>query len=213
MRSSQRSWAVPEVLTLLVALLLTHCSSGNSRVTAGARLWFEGPVHWLMLPAEAREFRGVRTNRQALDYIEEFWRRRDPTPEDPENPFRERFFRRVEAADRLYAERGRRGSLTDRGRVLILFGPPPILRYRQKAVPALEPDPQHARSEVRTRWMTQEVWVYPRHELEPPQQRLLEEEGGAAEIAFVFVVEPRRTYLEEGEGHLALAVHAAVRSP
>jgi GWxTD domain-containing protein len=56
-------------------------------------------------------------------FIEEFWLRRDPTPDTEENEFRENYYRRIEEANRLF--RGTpRGWLQERGRYYILFGPP-----------------------------------------------------------------------------------------
>ena len=99
----------------------------------------EGPTRWLMLPDEARQYRRLQTTREVVDFVEAFWRRRDPDPDKPGNEFAKTFYERVEAADRLYSEGGTRGSLTDRGRALVLLGPPPVLRYGQKKVPAWDP--------------------------------------------------------------------------
>lgn len=197
-----------------VWILLASChGAGGPSVAGGARLWFEGPVRWLLTPEETREFRGLATNRETLQFIEEFWHRRDPTPGDPENPFRSAFLERAEAADRLYAEDGRRGGLTDRGRVLILFGSPSILRYRQRAVPALQPDRPRGRTESATRRITQEEWAYLPADLPPGLSELLSEEEREREIAFVFAVEVRHAYLLEGERYCELAAQAALRTP
>jgi GWxTD domain-containing protein len=57
-------------------------------------------------------------------FIEKFWQRRDPDPDNEENEFREQYEERVEEAARLFRNEGKPGWLTDRGRILILFGPP-----------------------------------------------------------------------------------------
>jgi GWxTD domain-containing protein len=57
-------------------------------------------------------------------FIEEFWKRRDPDPETEENEFKKEYFGRIDRADRLFLGEGRPGWLTDRGRIYILFGPP-----------------------------------------------------------------------------------------
>ncbi len=57
-------------------------------------------------------------------FIEEFWKRRDPDPESEENEFKIEYLKRVEEAARLFARESRAGWLTDRGRIYILFGPP-----------------------------------------------------------------------------------------
>ncbi|MDX1384910.1 MAG: GWxTD domain-containing protein, partial [Thermoanaerobaculia bacterium] len=78
--------------------------------------WAQGPVRWLLLPAEERELRRLDDPASAATFVERFWARRDPDPTTPGNPYREAFAQRVEAADLLYEEPELRGSLTDRGR-------------------------------------------------------------------------------------------------
>ncbi len=57
-------------------------------------------------------------------FIEEFWKRRDPEPETEENEFKTEYLKRVEEAAKLFARESKAGWLTDRGRIYILFGPP-----------------------------------------------------------------------------------------
>ncbi len=58
------------------------------------------------------------------EFKEEFWKRRDPDPDTEENEFKMEYFNRIERADELFMGEGREGWLTDRGRILILFGEP-----------------------------------------------------------------------------------------
>ena len=57
-------------------------------------------------------------------FQDEFWKRRDPNPETPENEYRIEYYQRVDRAGALFHGEGRPGWLTDRGRLFILFGPP-----------------------------------------------------------------------------------------
>lgn len=190
-----------------LAVWAAGCVSARA-VNPGLAVWIEGPARWWMLPEEVRALKSTSTNAQALIEIEAFWRRRDPTPEDPENPFRAAFFERSVAADRLYAEGNRRGSLTDRGRALVLLGPPKVLRYRQRTVPSLERKP--ARLGQATGQVTEEIWGYAPAELPPALVERLEPLEQVEGFALVFVTEGRSTYLADGEGFLELAVAAAV---
>lgn len=174
-------------------------------------MWFEGPVRWLMLPDEVKDFRRLSTNDEALRFIDDFWRRRDPTPADGDNPFRTTFFERAGAADRLYQNEELRGSLTDRGGVLVLFGSPSVLRYRQVSTPILAPGKRE--DAARSRWLTQEIWSYQPEELPEGFEEQLEESDRGREVLFVFVAETRRTYLLEGDDYLRAAARAAVRRP
>lgn len=197
-------------LSLLLFLFALACQSGRTSTAAGLA---DGPTRWLMLPDEIRQVQRMRTNREAVDWLESFWRRRDPTPEEPGNDFAKTFYQRVEAADRLYPEAGIRGSLTARGHALILLGPPPVLRYGQKRVPTWEPGRPGAKPDIQSRDVVIETWVYAVQDLEPAlQQRMADEHPDVDEVTLVFLVEPRRTELLEGEKYLECAVEAAVQS-
>jgi GWxTD domain-containing protein len=201
-------WAV---LPLLSCLAL-GCSSGGERPpSAGAGGLTEGPTRWLMLPEEMRQADRLRTSRDAVDFVEKFWQRRDPDPEEPGNDFAKTFYLRVEAADHLYAEGGVRGSLTDRGRALILLGPPPILRYSQRRAPTFEPGKPSARPAIQSRNLVLEIWVYPVNELPPLYVQRLGDGDLPEEIALTFRVGSRHTELIEGEHYLEIAAEAAVR--
>lgn len=202
------------VVLALVGVSLFGCAGGRygGRLPGSARSWIEGPVRWLVLPDEARRFRRLDSGAEALSFIEEFWRRRDPDPQAPGNPFAQQFFERVQAADLLYDGEGVSGSLTDRGRALLLLGSPSILRYTQRSAPAWEGSQARGRVSAGTERVRVEVWGYVADDL---PSRLLEA-FEAEEIAFpaelTFVEEVRRTRLVEGEEILELAARAAVRA-
>ena len=192
---------------LSLAPLLAGCAGGGLPAeTGGLDAWSQGPARWLILPEEAREMKRLRTSREAIAFMEGFWRRRDPDPGSPGNLFMQTFHERVEAADALYAEPGVRGSLTDRGRALVLLGPPPVMRYNQRAIPGREPG-RGAFPRPETERIVVETWTYPAEELAP---EVLAELPEGDEVVLLFVVEPRRTYLIEGERYLAMAARAAV---
>ena len=65
-------------------------------------------------------------------FMEDFWKRQDPSPDTALNEVLEEFNRRVAYADIHYAE-SRRGALSDRGRVYIRLGPPNEIQ--EEAVP------------------------------------------------------------------------------
>lgn len=164
-------------------------------------------MRWLLLPAEEREFERLRSDAEARLFVEEFWRRRDPTPGSPANPARHTFEQRVKAADRTYGEPGLRGSLTDRGRALILLGPPPHLRYGHRPAPAWR---QTSAGPMPTRDMVVESWEYPYTEL-PPSLVALLEDNGQPTVVLEFIVADDHSRLVEGEKYLDLAAQALVR--
>lgn len=96
---------------------------------AGARApegddWADGPARLLLTASEVDEFRHLADPVSRSEFITRFWRARDPKPETPENEFRDEFERRAAFADQYFVQGEKRGSLTDRGTVFILLGPP-----------------------------------------------------------------------------------------
>lgn len=64
---------------------------------------------------------------------EDFWERRDPAPASAVNEYREEFFARVRVAAEQFAEVGRPGWRTDRGRVYIVLGAPDRVSHGEVA--------------------------------------------------------------------------------
>ena len=86
--------------------------------------WADGPVHYLLIAEERLAFSRISDPIARSEFVAEFWRKRDPNPQTAENEFREEFERRVAFADARMAQDETRGSMTDRGMVFILLGPP-----------------------------------------------------------------------------------------
>jgi GWxTD domain-containing protein len=194
--------------------MLGGCSGEPSPTSAPGADIAAGPLRWLMLPEETRQVRELRTGRETAEFLEVFWRRRNPDPGSPVNECARRFRERAMAADRLYGENGRRGSLTDRGRALVLLGPPPLLRYGQRRIPSWEPGPSGEQPSVHSRLVEVETWIYPLADLSPRLGALLAPEPAPqdASAVLVFLAEsPRHTRLLEGEHVLELAARALVR--
>ncbi len=202
-------------MPLVCCALLGGCSGQPPPAATAAAELASGPLRWLMLPEETRQVHELRTGRDAAEFLDTFWRRRDPNPGSGVNECARRFRERALAADRLYGEEGRRGSLTDRGRALVLLGPPPLLRYGQRRIPSWDPGRSGAQPAVHSRLVAVETWVYPAADLSPRLAALLAAEPAAdpeAGAVLVFLDEsPRHTRLLEGERVLELAARALVR--
>jgi GWxTD domain-containing protein len=84
--------------------------------------WGSGPAQWIMTSDEQRAWRKVATDNEAIDFIDLFWVRRDPSPGTAINEFRNEFDSRVAFSDRTFKERKKRGAMSDRGRVYIVLG-------------------------------------------------------------------------------------------
>jgi len=100
------------------------------RMTDGATMeppketWTEGPVKVLLTPEEKREWAGLSDAVSRSEFVTKFWAARDPRPETSENEFRQEFEKRVAFADKYFLQDEVRGSLTDRGMVFLVLGPP-----------------------------------------------------------------------------------------
>jgi GWxTD domain-containing protein len=93
-------------------------------------------AHFLLPPEEEETFGQLQPGEQerALD---DFWRKRDPTPETAENEVRRTFLERVDFANRTFGRRGLgKGMFSDMGRVFIRYGEPgEVLR---QVIPTLD---------------------------------------------------------------------------
>jgi len=85
--------------------------------------WLDEEVVWIISDEERAAFKALQTDDERQSFIEDFWRRRDPTPDTEENEFQEEHYRRIAWANDRFAS-GIPGWKTDRGQIYIKFGPP-----------------------------------------------------------------------------------------
>lgn len=85
---------------------------------------------YLATNQEQDQWKALHTEKAKQNFLFEFWKTRDITPETPANEFKRDYFDRVSKADKLYTNIQKKGWKTDRGRVLLLYGEPSeIERY------------------------------------------------------------------------------------
>ena len=87
------------------------------------RKWLNEDVVYIITDEEKAAFKRLSTDDERQQFIEQFWLRRDPTPDTEENEYKEEHYRRIAYANEHYAS-GIPGWKTDRGRIYIVFGPP-----------------------------------------------------------------------------------------
>lgn len=103
--------------------------------------WLDKDVHWILTEPERILFESLKTDSERDQFIVQFWRRRDATPETPRNEFKEEHYRRIAYSNEHFSSKTE-GSLTDRGATYIKYGSPDeIVRDINSAVP-------------------REVWIY-----------------------------------------------------
>lgn len=114
-------------LATLLALVLLSLPSASAAELEEYRTpdkdWARGPVRWILSDAEEKEFKKLPTDAQRAAFVKSFWEARDPTPGTPLNEFEALFWHKVKEADKAFTTTDP-GSLTDRGRVYLLLGPP-----------------------------------------------------------------------------------------
>jgi len=85
--------------------------------------WLKEEVGYIIMDEERTAFLRLNTNEEREQFIEQFWLRRDPTPDTIENETKEEHYRRIAYANERFAS-GVPGWKTDRGRIYIMWGPP-----------------------------------------------------------------------------------------
>lgn len=133
--------------------------------------WLDEDVRWIITDEELSAFKKLTTNAERDQFIEQFWLRRDPTPDTTENEYKEDHYRRIAYANEHFAA-GIPGWKTDRGRIYIVFGPPNSIESHPMGGPY-----QRSADEGggQTETFPFEVWHY----------RYLEGIGQAIDIEFV----------------------------
>jgi len=84
--------------------------------------WLDEDVRWIITDEERSAFKQLSNDEERDQFIEAFWARRDPTPDTPENEFKEEHYRRIAYANEHFAA-GIPGWKTDRGRIYVMYGP------------------------------------------------------------------------------------------
>jgi len=87
------------------------------------RKWLNEDVFYIITDEEKTSFKRLSTDEEREQFIEQFWLRRDPTPDTQENEYKEEHYRRIAYANERFAS-GIPGWKADRGRIYITFGPP-----------------------------------------------------------------------------------------
>ena len=111
-------------LSLATALLLASCAAARLEKQLDPKSRdFISKVRYTITSEERRAFLAlVPEAREA--FVEDFWKRRDPSPATSENEYKTDYFNRIEQANHLFSGGGSPGWLQDRGRVYITLGPP-----------------------------------------------------------------------------------------
>ena len=96
----------------------------KSRAEASSYVnWPSQEVAYIITDKERAAFKKLTTDEEREKFIEQFWERRNPNPGSSVNRFKEGYYSRVALANKVFAC-DKPGWRTDRGYVLITYGPP-----------------------------------------------------------------------------------------
>lgn len=123
---------------ILVTICLSGCSAFVPRSDPGANgedVFFD-QAKLIMSKVEIEIYTHLAAAGDRDEFIDDFWKKRDPSPATGENEFKEEFYQRVEFANRWFYEQGPADSGWDseRGRILLILGMPD----RREQMPLLE---------------------------------------------------------------------------
>jgi GWxTD domain-containing protein len=111
------------LLACAVTVVPAQKRAAKKELTSGYTRWTQEDVAYIITDEEKKAFDQLTTDDEREQFVEQFWLRRDPTPDTIENEYKEEHYRRIAYANEHYAS-GIPGWRTDRGRIYIRFGPP-----------------------------------------------------------------------------------------
>jgi GWxTD domain-containing protein len=103
---------------------LSRNSFGQADAQPVYQKWLNEDVAYIITAEERRAFTALRTNAEREQFIESFWRRRDPQPETDENEYRAEYYARIAHVNQQFAFGNVAGWRTDRGRIYLTYGRP-----------------------------------------------------------------------------------------
>jgi GWxTD domain-containing protein len=159
------------LLGALAALAIA--ASAGAQLSQTYKEWPTSPVQFLLSDSEKKAYAALKSDAEAKDFIELFWARRDPDLSTVTNEAKVDFDMRVAAADKLFSTDKLKGSLSDRGRVLILMGRP----AGRQPMPAGAAAADSTTSSELAPQGRGERWVY----------KVTNKKGKEEQIGFVFV--------------------------
>jgi GWxTD domain-containing protein len=95
----------------------------KGEIRGAYKTWLEQDVPYIITDEERAAFKNLSNDEEREAFIENFWLRRNPNPDSPENEFREEHYRRIAYANEHFAA-GKPGWKTDRGHIYISYGKP-----------------------------------------------------------------------------------------
>jgi len=113
------------ILSLTAGLgLLAACGGGPKVALDSESKKFYETASLIMTGEEKKIFKLLQDQESRKEFIDDFWAKRDPNPDNDVNEFKAEFLNRIAYVTRRFRSEGRPGWDTDRGRIYVFMGPP-----------------------------------------------------------------------------------------
>jgi len=109
---------------LMIVLLAACTGIARAQLSPEYEDWADQPQGFLLTEDEHKAWEAIGGDSEAREFIALFWARRNPKPGAAFNEFQARFEGMVKYCDENFGYEGKRGALSDMGRVFLLMGPP-----------------------------------------------------------------------------------------
>jgi GWxTD domain-containing protein len=157
-----KNYALPLVAAMIISVFAGACGT-KQQVRKEPPVSYEDSFYqtarFIMTREESDIYKHLPDREARKEFIEEFWKKRDPDPVTEENENRLEFEERIRYADKWFRETPRgSGWDTERGRILLQLGFPDRRAFGEKA------DTYRGRLITSKRY-PMEVWEYYRHHL------------------------------------------------
>jgi GWxTD domain-containing protein len=94
--------------------------------------WLKEEIQLLITPDEEAAFKKLKSDEEKDKFIELFWAKRDPSPMDKANEFKNEWYARLDFVNKTYSKGSvSKGWHTDMGKVYMIFGPPTRIQAAQ----------------------------------------------------------------------------------
>ena len=182
---------------MLAAALLSAASTcvAYAILPQGVADWGRTAEASFMTADERGAWKGLDSPEAREDFKRAYWKRRDPTPDTERNEFQEEVRSRVREADELFGSQNQQGSLTARGQVYVVFGPPAVVRGTGAPLttaPRTEFPGRSTLPRAALDTTTWEEWVY-----EGERNRELLKVLGRPFVEIAFIVERGRDQIQK----------------
>ena len=175
------TWLTIVIVMMLLSMVVTAYGTGARGASPQDRIAAEpsestdktdtpGDLHkdsfyetarFIMTKQEDEIYRHLPDNAAKKDFIEEFWNKRDPSPETEENENREEFAERIRCANKWFKEYSKgRGWDTQRGRILLQLGFPDRREFGEAEDIVRGGRPRNQGLLITSKPIPMEIWSY-----------------------------------------------------